>query len=227
MAELDCPICEKCGLPMTPQDSRLRPELFLHDRCLPEDLRGDPPPKQPAIREAVVLTEGDWKFVADVRDRSKLDSEFVAGSEIRQLCAFIDSLTAQLAARDVEIERLKARLLTAAGDDLCRLTQEEIKAMSLGQVKIPPKEEFLASCERFHAQVAGEVGVNENCLTLAQLIAENAALKARVEAMREACQAMIEWSDREEDHAVPFADRMALCERAFALARAALAQETP
>ena len=39
-----------------------------------------------------------------------------------------------------EIERLRARLLMAAGDDLCRLTQEEIKAMSAGTVKIPPEE---------------------------------------------------------------------------------------
>lgn len=77
-----------------------------------------------------------------------------------------------------ESEQLRARLLTAAGDDLCRLTQEEIKAMSLGAVKIPPKEEFLASCERFHAQVAGESGVNENCFTLAQLVAENERLRA-------------------------------------------------
>jgi hypothetical protein len=79
-------------------------------------------------------------------------------------------------ALQAENARLRARLLTAAGDDLCRLSQEEIKAMSAGAVQIPPKEEFLASCERFHAQVAGEAGVNHNCLTLAQLIAENERL---------------------------------------------------
>lgn len=73
----------------------------------------------------------------------------------------------------IEIERLRTRLLTAAGDDLCRLTQEEIKAMGAGEVKIPPREEFLASCDRFHAQVAGTAGVLPNCLTLAQLVAEN------------------------------------------------------
>lgn len=78
------------------------------------------------------------------------------------------------------VERLRARLLTAAGDDLCRLTQEEIKDMSLGAVQIPPKEEFLASCERFHAQVAGEAGVMGNCLTLAQLVAENEKLEKRL-----------------------------------------------
>lgn len=79
-----------------------------------------------------------------------------------------------------EIDRLRTRLLSAAGDDLCRLSQEEIKAMSAGAVKIPPKEEFLASCERFHAQVAGEAGVLTNCLTLAQLIAENERLRSEL-----------------------------------------------
>lgn len=80
-----------------------------------------------------------------------------------------DEARAELTA---ERDRMRERLLTAAGDDLCRLTQEEIKAYTSGKVPIPPKSEFLASCERFHAQVAGEAGVNNNCLTLAQLVAE-------------------------------------------------------
>lgn len=33
------PTCEKCGGLMTPDNSRIHPELFLHDRCLPEELR--------------------------------------------------------------------------------------------------------------------------------------------------------------------------------------------
>lgn len=77
------------------------------------------------------------------------------------------------AALQAENERLRQRLLTAAGDDLCRLSQEEIKAYTSGAVKIPPLDEFLPSCARFHAQVAGDAGVLGNCLTLAQLIAEN------------------------------------------------------
>lgn len=35
----DQPTCGKCGGVMTPGDSRLRPELFLHDACLPDDLK--------------------------------------------------------------------------------------------------------------------------------------------------------------------------------------------
>lgn len=79
-----------------------------------------------------------------------------------------------------ECERLRLRLLTAAGDDLCRLSQDEIKAMTAGAVQIPPKDEFLASCERFHAQVAKEAGVLEGCLTMAQLVAENEKLRAEL-----------------------------------------------
>ncbi len=37
------PVCGKCNLPMTPADSRLRPELFLHDACLPAELRPNLP----------------------------------------------------------------------------------------------------------------------------------------------------------------------------------------
>src|SRR6188768_4225416 len=36
-----------------------------------------------------------------------------------------------------ENERLRMRLLSAAGDDLCRLTQEEIKKYTSGEVQIP------------------------------------------------------------------------------------------
>ena len=36
------PVCGACGLPMSPTDSRLRPELFLHDACLPDELRPQP-----------------------------------------------------------------------------------------------------------------------------------------------------------------------------------------
>lgn len=91
---------------------------------------------------------------------------------------------------EAERDRLRQRLLTAAGDDLCRLTQEEIKELSSGAVKIPPKAEFLASCERFHQQIAGEAGVLTNCLTLSQLAAENEKLKIAYEAAEARLSAM-------------------------------------
>lgn len=85
-------------------------------------------------------------------------------------------LAGQVEALETNEQGLRLRLLSAAGDDLCRLSQEEIKAYTSGKVQIPPKEEFIPSCERFHAQMASEAGVLEGCLTLAQLIAENAKL---------------------------------------------------
>ena len=51
----------------------------------------------------------------------------------------------------------------------------------------------------------------------AQLIAAAPELLA-------ACKSMIEWDDREKDHAVDFYARMALCEAAFNAARAAIAK---
>lgn len=122
---------------------------------------------------------------------SKWISEQKRVAIARLLVAAVNALPSLLssAERLVEVERerdeARQRLLTAAGDDLCRLSQDEIKAMSAGEVKIPPKEEFLASCERFHAQVAGEAGVMGNCLTLAQLIAENERQRQSLEEARE------------------------------------------
>ncbi len=33
------PLCGKCGKSMTPENARIRPELFLHDACLPDELK--------------------------------------------------------------------------------------------------------------------------------------------------------------------------------------------
>jgi len=86
----------------------------------------------------------------------------------------------KIANLEVENAKLRTRLLTAAGDDLCRLSQEEIKAYTNGAVPIPPRCEFIASCERFHAQIAGTAGVNQNCLTSAQMAAEITRLETEL-----------------------------------------------
>ncbi len=91
---------------------------------------------------------------------------------------------AELSRLTADNERLKLRLLSAAGDDLCRLTQEEIKAYTSCKVQIPPKEEFLPSCERFHEQISSEAGVLKGCLTLAQLIAENQGLETTLDKLK-------------------------------------------
>lgn len=54
----------------------------------------------------------------------------------------------------------------------------------------------------------------------------DARLIASAPELLEACAAMIEWDDREKDHAVDFAARMALCAAAFDKARAAIAKAT-
>lgn len=36
------PFCVACGLVMTPANAKIRPELFLHDACLPEVLKPKP-----------------------------------------------------------------------------------------------------------------------------------------------------------------------------------------
>ncbi len=63
-----------------------------------------------------------------------------------------------------------------AGDNLCRLSDDEIAAMRSGQVQIPLQAEFLESCRRFHAQVSGEAGELVGCMTIAQLETEVARL---------------------------------------------------
>ena len=54
----------------------------------------------------------------------------------------------------------------------------------------------------------------------------NARLIAAAPDLLEACVAMIEWDDREQDHAVSFNQRTELCRKAFDKARAAIAKAT-
>ncbi|MCJ9707844.1 hypothetical protein LWS69_02210 [Bordetella hinzii] len=54
----------------------------------------------------------------------------------------------------------------------------------------------------------------------------NARLIAAAPELLDACMAMLEWDDREQDHAVDFNARMELCRAAFNKARAAIAKAT-
>lgn len=103
----------------------------------------------------------------------------------RQAPAAVLALLDRLRAAEADRDAARLRLLSAAGDDLCRLSQEEIKAFTSGAVKIPPEPEFIASCRRFHQQIAGEAGVLTDCLTLAQLVAENEKLRAVLQQIQE------------------------------------------
>ena len=61
-----------------------------------------------------------------------------------------------------EIRSHRLAVRNAAGDNLCWID---------GPVpsKIPPREEFLESCRRYHAQISGERGELTGCRTIAQL----------------------------------------------------------
>ena len=136
-----------------------------------------------------------WKEAYDVTWSELRDVQAELNSVRAERDSAIESLDAnwtthqQIIKAREELADARRRLLTAAGDDLCRLSQEEIKAMSAGAVKIPPEEQFIASCRRFHQQMAGEVGVNDNCLTLAQLVAENEKLRAAYYELRDGVEA--------------------------------------
>jgi hypothetical protein len=58
MDRMDQPICGKCGKVMTPKDSRIHPEYFLHDACLPDKLKPQPEP----IKHAHSITV-EWLHV--------------------------------------------------------------------------------------------------------------------------------------------------------------------
>jgi hypothetical protein len=130
-----------------------------------------------AERPSVLATLGyDYKDEPSLRDGGRpLDS--LVAEVLGQAANHLAETETKHAPLVAENERLRLRVLSAAGDDLCRLTQEEIKELSSGKVKIPPEEEFLASCKNFHSQIAGEAGVLPGCLTSAQMIAENERLR--------------------------------------------------
>lgn len=96
----------------------------------------------------------------------------------------IGKLHELLAEKDAEIARLRSRLLMALGDDQCQFTAEELRDIADGKKKLPLKEIFLPSCAAFHDRHAGEHGVLENCLTLAQSLAESEGLRIELAAER-------------------------------------------
>jgi hypothetical protein len=80
-----------------------------------------------------------------------------------------------------------------------------------------------------------EVAHEETLLTICKMpwvgshysgkpVEANAHLIAAAPELLEACQAMIEWDAREQDHAVDFYARLDLCKLAFDKARAAIAK---
>ena len=61
-------------------------------------------------------------------------------------------------------EVLRKAVRNQAGDNLCWLTGQE--------PQIPPVDEFLESCRRYHQQISESRGVLNGCMTIAQLESE-------------------------------------------------------
>ncbi|RSE90774.1 hypothetical protein [Achromobacter aegrifaciens] len=77
----------------------------------------------------------------------------------------------------------------------------------------------LAICDVMNMDVGGDKGWYSGPITQA-----NKHLIAAAPELLDACMAMLEWDDREQDHAVDFYARMDLCRTAFDKARAAIAK---
>lgn len=57
---------------------------------------------------------------------------------------------------------LRAAIRNQVADDYCWLDDSELG-------KMIPREEFLESCSRYHAQITGERGTTNGCMTISQL----------------------------------------------------------
>src|SRR4051812_10852774 len=79
MAASHRPVCGKCGKVMTPEDSRIHPEYFLHDACLPEELKIQ---KVAGSRPVSKSYDQAVKITAEI-----IGPNTTEGKAIRRLCA--------------------------------------------------------------------------------------------------------------------------------------------
>lgn len=77
-----------------------------------------------------------------------------------------------------QLAALRNSVLNQAGDDACWIPDPE-------HAQLPPKEEFLKSCERFHAQRTAQDGTLSGCMTIAQLEQQLAAKDAEITGLEE------------------------------------------
>ncbi len=76
---------------------------------------------------------------------------------------------------------LRMSVRNQAGDNLCWLKEDDpLRVIVNGNIQIPPQDEFLESCRRYHAQISGKRGELQGAKTIAQLEAENSSLKQQV-----------------------------------------------
>lgn len=84
----------------------------------------------------------------------------------------------ELAELREQLAALRNSVLNQAGDDACWIPDPE-------HAQLPPKEEFLKSCERFHAQRTAQDGTLSGCMTIAQLEQQLAAKDAEITGLEE------------------------------------------
>ncbi len=105
------PMCGQCGLEMTPENSKIHPEYFLHDACLPDELKPpitkhDPrtcPHNSFDCNVAVARVEDIGRFMAEVAVRCVdcgTPFRFIGlpcGMDYNVACVSVDGTEARLA----------------------------------------------------------------------------------------------------------------------------------
>lgn len=103
---MEQPKCGKCGKVMTPENSKIHPEYFLHDACLPDDLRPDPKTCKHEAFDCNVMVnriEDIGRFMADVKvecSQCKTPFRFIglpAGVDYNGACVSVDGTEGRFA----------------------------------------------------------------------------------------------------------------------------------
>lgn len=99
------PICGKCGKPMSPEDSTIHPELFMHDACLPTELllreaQAEAPvagvEQEPENANQILIESESAERLLGFKDHPIID---------RALSGFADEVISTLTSRVAELER--------------------------------------------------------------------------------------------------------------------------
>lgn len=88
------PTCNKCGKEMAPENARIHPEYFLHDKCLPDELQPEPQGERLQMKMAKASTQ-DLAAVASL---------------LMELEEAIENRTYYLSNGDIELDSSDERL---------------------------------------------------------------------------------------------------------------------
>lgn len=143
---VDRPICGKCGKPMTPEDSTMHPELFLHDACLPTGLllrearTPKPEPETPVIdlgpkqkeETPVAGVEPQWG-IEDTGDHLWIGPMRRDGSKVNEIVADYDlrDLTPEAEKRYRQLANIIVNCVNQAGPQSDTIRTVESKCSTL------------------------------------------------------------------------------------------------